>query len=77
MKNAPRAFVVFMAALAANLVLGVVLVLAGVPYPGAAITAVIVLVAVAYVVFVDSRGRWPGVPWYARLGRVLTFHRGQ
>lgn len=31
--------------------------------------------ALLYVVFWDSRKRWPGVSWSVRLSRVMTFYR--
>lgn len=32
--------------------------------------------ALAYIIFIDSKKRWPGVPIFARIGRVMSFHRG-
>jgi hypothetical protein len=39
-------------------------------------TLAVVMVAFGYIVFRDSRRRWPGVPFLIRVGRVLTFYRG-
>lgn len=36
----------------------------------------VLLGALAYIVMVDSRDRWPLLPWHRRLFRVLTFYRG-
>jgi hypothetical protein len=78
MSGIPRPFLVFCAGL-------VVLILASVPLalffghaaPSIAqgLTALWVFGFIGYVVVVDSRKRWPGVPWWARLSRVLTFYR--
>lgn len=35
----------------------------------------VIATALAYVVFVDSRKRWPGIPWHKRFTRVVTFYR--
>ena len=37
----------------------------------------VVLGAFAYAVFVDSKGRWPGVSAWQRYVRVVTFYRGR
>lgn len=31
--------------------------------------------ALLYVVFIDSRQRWPDVPWRERFARVMTCYR--
>lgn len=71
----PRSFVVFLAALVANMVIGIVVVLAGGWWPQWSIL-LIVLAALAYVAVVDPMNRWPDSSWHRRLGRVLTFKRG-
>jgi hypothetical protein len=30
----------------------------------------------AYIVFIDSRKRWPGVGVFERFSRIITFYRG-
>jgi len=38
-------------------------------------TAVVMLGAVLYTVFIDSRRRWPRVPTFTRFARIVTFDR--
>lgn len=38
-------------------------------------TLLVMLVAFAYIVFFDSRLRWPGDDWRTRAAKVLTFSR--
>lgn len=39
-------------------------------------TLAVVIFALGYIAFRDSAKRWPDVPFWVRLGRVLTFYRG-
>lgn len=38
-------------------------------------TVVVVFGVLAYVVFIDSKRRWPNVPTFDRFARVITFYR--
>ena len=39
-------------------------------------TALIVVGTLLYIVFIDSKKRWPGVNAFQRYARVVTFYRG-
>ena len=63
--------------LLAIIVVTVVLVLAGqgdlASVVARAGTALVLLWNVIFIVFIDSRKRWPGVPWLNRLANFFTF----
>jgi len=39
-------------------------------------TVLVIAIAMTYIVFIDSKHRWPGVPLGERFHRVMTFYRG-
>lgn len=74
----PRAMIATVAALLGVMGTALGLALAGFWWSGLfsqLATAAVMFTALGWVVIVDSRSRWPGAPWWARLARVLTFYR--
>jgi hypothetical protein len=72
----PRQLKIIMGLVVANMVIGIAVTLAGGYWPQWS-TLLVMLGGALYVVIFDPMNRWPDSSWHRRIGRLLTFDRGE